>query len=85
MSFCRMVDLLFVSVSLFFFSISLSLSVSCSVLNLDLKVSEEPHGVHLKAKAAAGEHSGQHSGELFSRKQVLPIHRQTKKYSLLTP
>lgn len=57
-----------------FLSIPLSLSPlfpSLSTLNLDLKVSEEPHGVHHKAKAAAGEHSGQHSGELHNRKQVL--------------
>lgn len=63
MSFSKIIDSVFLSIRLCF-------SLSLFTLNLDLKVSEEPHVVHLEAKTA-GEHSGQHSGELFNRKQVL--------------
>lgn len=50
------------------------MSASLFLFYLDVKTNEEPHGLHLKAKAAARERSGQHSGEPYSRKQVLLIH-----------
>lgn len=66
------------SLPLSFSSVFLSHSPPRSIPNLALKVSGKPHGVHLKAKGAAGERSSQHSGELRSRKQVLLINSQTK-------
>lgn len=68
--------------SLFFLSLtlwSITLSFSCPSLNLNLKVSEEPHGVHHKTESTAGELSSQHSGKLYSRKQVLLIHTLPQK------
>lgn len=69
---CHLAVILILYIPFCLSSISLFLSLFRSTLNLDLKVSKEPHGVH--HEAAAGGYSSQHFRELYGRKQVLLIH-----------
>lgn len=72
--FLQIYDFFIVSCFWLFFSLaSVSLSLFFYLFQSGIKISGQPHDVHLKDKATAGEHSRHHFEELCRRGQVLLI------------